>query len=217
MCGGGEPPQRLALRGPLLSAGWVKPIQTESWCQKQLADQKLHQLLEKVDADLAAQAHVGGCRFCGGKLHRANYDRKPRGGPGWKYRYSFCCAREGCRRRRTPESVRFLGRRVYAGLVVVLVSALVQGLKPQRVTYLRQALEIDRRTLARWRQWWQVTFVESSFWKAARARFLPPLSPRTLPGSLCESFAVQRGDRLVELLRFLAPLTLPSAWPEQVM
>jgi hypothetical protein len=190
---------------------------TESWCQKQLADHQLHQLLEKVDADLAAQAHVGGCLFCGGKLHRADYERKPRGGPAWDCRYSFCCAREGCRRRRTPASVRFLGRRVYAGLVVVLVSALVQGLKPQRVACLRQALEIDRRTLARWRQWWQVTFVESAFWKAARARFLPPLCQRTLPWSLCESFQAQRRDRLLELLKFLAPLTIASAWPEQVM
>jgi len=189
----------------------------ESWCQQQLADHQLHQLLEKVDADLAAQAHVGGCRFCGGKLHRADYERKPRGGPAWDCRYSFCCAREGCRRRHTPASVRFLGRRVYAGLVVVLVAAVVQGLKPQRVARLRQALGLDRRTLGRWRQWWQVTLVASSFWKAARARFLPPLDPRTLPGSLLKSFAAHRRDRLLELLKFLAPLTTPAAWPEQVM
>jgi len=190
---------------------------SESGCQNRLADQQLHQLLEKVDWDLAEQAHQQGCLFCRGKLHRADYDRKPRGGPEWDYRYSFCCAREGCRRRRTPESVRFMGRRVYAGLVVVLVSALVQGLKPERVARLRQALGIDRRTLERWHQWWLVTFVESSFWRAARARFLPPLCQRTLPWSLCLSFQVQRPDRLLELLKFLAPLTTPLAWQELVM
>ena len=192
-------------------------ISSESWCQNQLADQQLHQLLEKVDLDLAEQAHQQGCLFCGGKLHRADYDRKPRGGPEWDYRYSFCCAREGCRRRRTPELVRFMGRRVYAGLVVVLVSARVHGLKPERVARLREALGIERRTLERWHQWWLVTFVESSFGRAARARFLPPLCPRTRPGLLGLSFQVQRRDRRLALLRFLAPLTTPSAWQELVM
>jgi len=195
----------------------VLTTSSESWCQNQPPDQQLHQLLEKVDWDLAEQAHQQGCLFCGGKLHRADYDRKPRGGPEWDYRYSFCCAREGCRRRRTPESVRFMGRRVYAGLVVVLVSALVHGLKPERVARLREALGIERRTLERWHQWWLVTFVESSFGRAARARFLPPLCPRTRPGLLGLSFQVQRRDRRLALLRFLAPLTTPSAWQELVM
>ena len=190
---------------------------SESWCQNQLADQQLHQLLEKVDLDLAEQARQQGCLFCRGKLHRADYDRKPRGGPEWDYRYSFCCAQEGCRRRRTPESVRFMGRRVYAGLIVVLVSAMVHGLKPERVARLRQALGIDRRTLERWHQWWRVTLVESSFWRAARARFMPPLCQRTLPWSLCLRFQVERRDRFLELLKFLAPLTTPLAWQELVM
>ena len=206
LCGGHFSPN-----GGVLTTG------SESWCQNQLADQQLHQLLEKVDWDLAGQARQRGCLFCGGKLHRADYDRKPRGGPEWDYRYSFCCAQEGCRRRRTPESVRFLGRRVYAGLIVVLVSAMVHGLKPERVVRLRQALGIDRRTLERWHQWWLVTFVESSFWRAARARFMPPLCQRTLPWSLCLSFQVQRRDRLLALLKFLAPLTTPLAWQELVM
>jgi len=195
----------------------VLTTSSESWCQNQLADQQLHQLLEKVDLDLAEQARQQGCLFCRGKLHRADYDRKPRGGPEWDYRYSFCCAQEGCRRRRTPESVRFMGRRVYAGLIVVLVSAMVHGLKPERVARLRQALGIDRRTLERWHQWWRVTLVESSFWRAARARFMPPLCQRTLPWSLCLRFQVERRDRFLELLKFLAPLTTPLAWQELVM
>jgi hypothetical protein len=95
---------------------------------------------------------------------------------------------------------------------------MAHGLKPERVHRLRQELGIDRRTLDRWRQWWLVIFVESSFWKEARARFLPPLCQRTLPWSLCLSFAVrERRDRLLELLKFLAPLTTPDAWKELVM
>jgi hypothetical protein len=128
----------------------------ETWCQKHLADQQLFQLLEKADADFAKEARQQGCLFCGGRLHQANYDRKPRGGPQWDWRYSFCCAQEDCRRRRTPQSVRFLGRKVYAGLVVVLLSAMVDGLNAERVRRIRELLstgdQISRRTLERWRQ-----------------------------------------------------------------
>jgi hypothetical protein len=189
----------------------------ESWCQNHLADEQIFQLLEKVDADLTEQARAKGCLLCGGKLHRSDYERKPRGGPQWEVRFSFCCAKEGCRRRHTPPSARFLGRRVYAGVIVVLVSAMQQGLHPQRVQRLREVLGIDRRTLERWRQWWLVIFVESSFWREARARFMPPLCLKTMPLSLCLSFAIERRDRLLDLLKFLAPITTPSAWKELVM
>ena len=189
----------------------------ESWCQNHLADEQLYQLLDIVDVDLLQQAREKGCLLCGGRLHRSDYDRKPRGGPQWELRFSLCCAEEGCRRRHTPPSVRFMGRRVYAGLVVVLVSAMIHGLKPERVKVLREALGIDRRTLERWRQWWLVLFVESSFWREARARFMPPLCQKTLPLSLCVSFAVERRDRLLDLLKFLAPITTPTAWKELVM
>jgi hypothetical protein len=189
----------------------------ESQCRERLADQELFQLLEKVDGDLLAEARSKGCLVCGGKLHRSDYERKPRGGPQWDLRFSLCCAEEGCRRRQTPPSVRFMGRRVYAGLVVVLVSAMLHGLKPERVQSLREALGIDRRTLERWRQWWLITFVESSFWREARARFMPPLCHKTMPLSLCESFGVERRDRLLDLLKFLAPITTPTAWKELVM
>jgi hypothetical protein len=59
--------------------------------------------------------------------------------------------------------VRFLGRRVYAGLVVVLITTMIHGLKPPRVRRIREALQIDSRTLKRWRQWWLDQFVRSSF------------------------------------------------------
>jgi hypothetical protein len=189
----------------------------ENWCQCHLADQHLYQLLEKVDADLTEKARQEGCLLCGGTLHRGDYARKPRGGAQWDTRFSLCCATEGCRRRHTPPSVRFMGRRVYAGLVVVLVSAMIHGLKPQRVQRLHEVLGIDRRTLKRWRQWWLGLFVESSFWKEVRARFMPPLCQKTLPLPLCVSFEVERRDRLLDLLLFLAPITTPKAWQELVM
>lgn len=193
----------------------------ETWCQKHLADQKLFRFLEKIDADFAEEARQEGCLFCKGNLHRADFERKPRGGPQWDCRYSFCCAKEGCRRRRTPESVRFLGRKVYAGFVLVLLSTMLHGLNADRVRRIRELLNtddrIDRRTLERWRQWWLDTFVRSSFWKEVRARLMPPVCEKTLPNSLCARFRIGWRKRLLALLKFLAPITTPTAWKELVM
>lgn len=36
--------------------------------------------LMAIDARIAQQVQSGACRFCGGRLHRGDYPRKPRGG-----------------------------------------------------------------------------------------------------------------------------------------
>jgi hypothetical protein len=191
----------------------------ERWCQNPLADQILFELLEKIDKEFAEKTHQGGCWFCQARLHCADYERKPRGGPGWHKRLSFCCCREGCRRRCTPASVRFLGRRVYAGIFVVLVSAMLHGVNEKRVQRLRAVLPIDRRTLQRWRQWWLESFVRTRFWKAQRGRFIAPVCEATLPRSLVQRFGVglERRERLLDLLRFLAPLTAPGPLEDQAL
>ena len=203
----------------------MKNAKLENVCQGYLANKAIPQLLEKVDADVGQIVRERGCLHCSGILHSARYRRKPRGEPKPQggppeevFRPSFCCNQKGCRKRHTPPSVRFLGRKVYAGLVVVLVSAMNHGLKPQRVARLRKSLGIERRTLKRWREWWLENFVNSSFWRQARARFMPPLCLETMPLSLCLSFAVQeRRDRLLDLLQFLGPITTPTAWKGLVM
>ena len=113
--------------------------------------------------------------------------------------------------------MRFLGRRVYAGLVVVLISVMIHGLKPRRVRRIREALQIDSRTVKRWRQWWLESFVRSSFWKGARARFMPALCEPTLPLSLWLSFELEERQRLLAVLQFLKPITTPTAWKELAM
>ena len=171
--------------------------------------------MEIWDQDIADAARKEGCVHCGGALHSAKYRRKPKGVPEWEAeetrRFSFCCAEDGCRRRRTPPSVRFLGRRVYAGVVVVLVSAMMHGLSRSRVKRLRLELKgIDERTLRRWRKWWLETFVEGPFWKTARARFMPRLVEKTMPLCLVEAFGGLCEDGLLRLLEFLSPITVPA-------
>ncbi|MCP4696680.1 MAG: hypothetical protein GY862_07510, partial [Gammaproteobacteria bacterium] len=92
-------------------------------------------LLIKIDEELAAEAQKKGCPHCGKPLCQANCPRKPRGGSREKderrqTRFSFCCCKEGCRRRLTPVSVRFLGRKVYLGTAIVLLTVLCSGLTP---------------------------------------------------------------------------------------
>ena len=193
----------------------MKTKTRENWYQYYLAKPSVYDVLEKCDTDLAEKCRAARCLKCGGRLDRSDYRRKPRGGPEEAkqvetWRDSFCCDVEGCRKRHTPPSVRFLGRKVYWSVVVVLMAAMEHGLKPARVEVLRERLGIDRRTLERWRTWWLVRFTESGFWKEARARFMPVPCQKTLPWSLCEAFQLTRLDRLLDLLRFLGPLT--TAW-----
>lgn len=178
--------------------------------EKLLNDAQFFKLLLMVDTDLAQQAHATGCTCCGAKLHRGNYPRLPRGGPVGDWRYSFCCSK--CRKRKTPPSVRFLGRKVYIGVVVVLASAMMHGLNAQRIGRLSQVLKVDERTLRRWRDWWLNTFVASPFWKAARARFSPALCAAQLPLSLVEAFHGDVSENMVRLLQFLSPITI-GAFP----
>ncbi len=180
-------------------------------CHRLLTDSSLFSLLFRIDEELSEGVRGQGCP-CGGVLHSARYRRKPRGIAGREdscshWRHSFCCDREGCRKRATPPSVRFLGRRVYIGVVVVLLTALHQGVDARRARHLRETIGVDRRTLGRWREWWLEDFVRSRFFKAERGRFLPPLEKGFLPLSLVRRFGAGVRDRLVSLLRFLSPIT----------
>jgi hypothetical protein len=170
--------------------------------------------LISVDKDLAECARRQGCS-CGGRLHRANFPRAPRSGldplpEEYRCRFSFCCDRDGCRRRVTPASVRFLGRKVYLGAIVILISAMRQGPTPRRVRELSSVFGVDRTTIVRWQAFWRDHVPKTPFWKMARARLVPVVEIVALPLSLVEAFG-RTDDPLQDwarLLRFLSPLTV---------
>lgn len=170
-------------------------------------------MLPRIDDDLAAKTREAGCPFCGGRLDVADYPRAPRGvteglDASWDSRRSLCCAVEGCRRRSTPPSVRFLGRKVYVGAVVVLATALQHGPSKKSVTALSTLLGITRRTLVRWRRWWSTAFTTSRFWTSLCGRFVPAVDEAAMPASiLSRMLATDDAERLVALLRVLAPVT----------
>jgi len=180
-------------------------------CHKLLRDSRLPQLLFQIDADLAAQVKQAGCP-CGGVLHVANYPRKPRAPAALcaasTQRLSFCCSEDGCRCRQTPPSARFLGRRVYLGVMVTLVSAMCHGLSGARAERLCEEFGVSRWTLQRWRTWWLAILPESKAWKAARGLLSPAVEEGALPCSLTERFLPRGVLGLSNLMRFLAPCSL---------
>jgi hypothetical protein len=172
--------------------------------------------LRAVDQDLAEETRKKGCP-CGGRLHSANYPRKPRGTPAQLpeqecLRLSFCCDRDGCRKRVTPPSVRFLGPKVYLGAVAILISSMRQESTPRRVRELSARFGADPRTIARWQVFWRERFPRTPFWKTARALLVPVVEVLCLPYSLVAAFLTRhhrcRGWTL--LLRFLSPITIPE-------
>jgi hypothetical protein len=178
-----------------------------------LCDATFWSFLFSIDQDLAEDCRKEACP-CGGRLHCANYPRKPRGGPDdlpeeYGNRLSFCCDRDGCRKRVTPPSVRFLGRKVFLGAVVVLVSAMRQGPSPRRVRELSQLFDADRRTIARWQVFWREHFPQTAFWQVARG-LVPAIDIKALPRALMEAFLRGGDDRQGwgQLLRFLSPITI---------
>lgn len=176
-------------------------------------DTNFWQFLFAVDHDLAGTARKTGCA-CGGRLHCANYPRKPRGAEPlpepYQRRLSFCCDRDGCRKRVTPPSVRFLGRKVYLGAVVILVAAMRQGPSPRRVAELSKLFGADRRTIARWQVFWRDHVPQTPFWKVARGRLLPAVAIAPLPQTLLATFVRHDDDHdgWRRLLFFLSPITI---------
>jgi hypothetical protein len=181
--------------------------------QTLLGSSSFFSLLFRLDEDLAAQAREVGCA-CGGVLHSARYARKPRGGPeglGPEHamRLSFCCSVEGCRRRVTPPSLRFLGRKVFFGVVVLLLPVLRDGPTPERLRRLTESFAVSPRTLLRWRRWWREVVPRSRFWEAMRGRFALPVVIEALPGSLLAAFSesAEPSERVLRVLLWLSPLT----------
>ena len=178
---------------------------------------KILQWLREIDEGTCRRVAAAGCGFCGGPLHRSDYPRKPRGGllavggEVFSRRLSLCCGWEGCRRRATPPSVRFLGRRVYLGVAMLLAGIASRTLATARA--VKRTTGNPARTVARWQTWWRTGFPESRLFREQRDLFQPPLAIDELPLSLVERFdraGHDLADAAVRALGFLAPLTTAS-------
>ncbi len=184
-------------------------------CHSTSLDSSFWFALFQHDQQLAERVQALGCPHCGGVLHVANYARKPRGeqrnvlGSQYQRRLSFCCA--ACRRRTTPPSVRFLGRKVYLGATIILLSSGAQGLNVTQRKALIDVLNLAPQTLNRWRHWWQEHVPTTRCWRTLSGWFSPVIDPGGLPGQLLARLqGVNLVMQLSQLLQLISPLTTAS-------
>jgi hypothetical protein len=107
----------------------------------------------------------------------------------------------------TVPTLRFLGRKIYVGLIVVLASS-CEGRITAWFSRISNQTGISLRTLWRWRRFWTEAFPLSAFWREASGRLMPPPEASLLPRSLLNAFS-GNSDRMA-LLRFLMPITTGS-------
>lgn len=178
-----------------------------------VANVTLFRFLFELDVRLAEQCRLGGCPYCGGLLHLASYPRKPRGGPSglpeeYCRRLSYCCSREGCRRRTLPPSCLFMGRRIYLRAVIVVTCYLRQQAPPAALLReLCEAFGFSPRTVRRWLEWFASRYPSSSSWQKLRGRVDALVDSARLPLTLLQRFIDTTRDAqeaLVACLRFLA-------------
>ncbi|HXB16797.1 MAG TPA: hypothetical protein VNV44_13760 [Solirubrobacteraceae bacterium] len=187
-------------------------------------EREFFELLEAYDEAITGRVAAEGCPVCDGPLYRGDYDRKPRGGliarTGEEFvrRFSLCCGREGCRRRATPPSLRFLGRRVYLGAVVILASLVAHALgvlttvrsaKRRAAMKVRAATGVPARTTRRWLGWWRGPFLSTEVFVSIRAR-LVGVDVAQLPASILDRLPGKSAEQVRALLTLLAPLTTGS-------
>lgn len=187
------------------------------WVEAVLGDVVFFALLLEVDREAVEQCHEEGCPHCGGRLDHGDYPRKPRGEPEgvpeeFAVRFSLCCSVDGCRKRLTPFSVRFLARRVYVGVAVLLVAAAMQGPSPARVKRLSELFGMAPRTARRWLEWWQTSFAESDLFKSLRGLLRRAVGAEELPSALLDSVQERRPrEKALKVLELLRPITSATA------
>ncbi len=172
-----------------------------------------HSLIIKIDLEMAAIVMDKGCEHCGGKLHQANYPRSPAGMPAefrdhYNQRISFCCS--NCRKRSTPPSVRFFGRRWFPAPILILISILQCGINERRLAQIKRhfGITVSESTWKRWRRWWRESFEATKFWQQEKG--ITPMITETnqsIPRALFNVFKGNFTERILFLLQFLSPLT----------
>jgi hypothetical protein len=182
---------------------------------------KVHGVLLALDERAAERVRASGCAHCGGRLHVSNYPRKARGlsaegetAGAYEKRLSLCCGRDGCRHRATPPSVRFLGRKVYAALTILLVSAGGEAETCAPPVIATTPGAPSWATRRRYRFWWAVEFFRTPWFVEMAGRFAEPVVAVDAPASLLKRFVGSLSERITGLLRLVSPLTTRSVASE---
>jgi len=181
---------------------------------KFLLNAKFHQLLTRMDEQLADETRQKGCPHCGEKLNNSDYPRSPFGVATpfrdyYQIRRSLCCAK--CRKRTTPPSVRFFGRRWYCAPIFLLISALIGKPTGRRFAAIQRHLGLpnfSKKTWDRWRLWWHEYFPLHPFWKKMKGLIPIDALQGPLPVSVLAIFSGRLEKRIIRALKFFSPMTV---------
>lgn len=181
-----------------------------------LNDAIFYNRLLEIDRLIASQVKEKGCPHCQGKLNQSHFLRAPRGIPentatDYRIRFSYCCAQEGCRKRLTPPSMRFLSRKVYSSVIIFVIFYFNVPSDEARIDKLHALLDnigsvenLSVETIRRWRHYWTRILPDTHTWKCST--FHRSLS-KTLPVSLLHQFQGHLKQQLQKSLQWLLPLT----------
>ena len=157
-----------------------------------LSDPSFYLSLLVIDKQIAEQYQQAGCPFCQGNLNQAHYERNPLGLPSglpsdYRIRLSYCCSQDGCRKRCTPPSLRFLSRKQYSSLVILLIFMLNCSSDESRIERLNHQINtnLSVETLRRWRKYWLKKVPLSKTFK--RSALIQSVAEK-LPMSLLKQF-----------------------------
>ncbi len=177
---------------------------------KLIFNSSFHYLLSSIDKELSKKLQQNGCQDCKGPLHQSDYPRSPVGVPSsireyYEQRFSYCCG--DCRKRHTPASVRFFGRRWFPMPFLILISVLQCGINDWRLEQVKRhfGIRVSESTWKRWRRWWREIFPGTLFWQQAKGHCFLPHEP--VPRVLLNLFKGSIEQKIIHLLQFLAPIT----------
>lgn len=172
--------------------------------------------LHCLDVELANKVRAKGCPLCGGPLHSAKYARQPRGEredveipEALRQRLGLCCG--WCRRRTLPPSCLYLGRKVFWGCAVMLVTAAAQGLGNHTITALCARFDVSRRTVKRWVSFFEVLFPSSAAWQRLRGRVGVEVRTEELPRGLVAWFLASSKDEQSAVVSCLGAVARASS------
>ena len=177
---------------------------------KVLSSATIFIILHRIDLQLAELVRNRRCRYCGGPLHYARFERKPAGAgctldESLNERQGLCCGSRECRRRTLPPSSLFLGRKV-TYRCAILVFLLLRHNRDKPMRELSAMLDVDIRTFRRWIAEFRDEYPVSEAWQKLRGFVECRIRNDQLPGALLNFFLEKAQDAvsgIVECIRFM--------------
>jgi len=159
------------------------------------------------------------------------YIRKPRGFPEevssdilekyFSFRFSYLCL--DCRKRMTPPSIRFLGRKVYVSAAIIMACKAIELGHAVSLEEIRRLISkyIPKITARRWVAWWRQAVWNSSFWREWQGKLCGYIQRNHFLCGVWNHFQEIKHnvveDPVVEIiqrvLQFFSPITMPQNYP----